>query len=108
MAMRQMVGTRKGGGLPTVPTNAAGSDATANATDSAPDDSDVVECPNCQCQFNETTQDVVKAGLPVEQGPDDAQGVALATEPPPGDPRDAAYGDGIIGNVLAKMKSRVG
>jgi hypothetical protein len=77
---------------------------------SGDDDSDVVKCPNCACEFNENTLDVVKPGKPV-QGGHDYEGADLDTSdsqhPVPGrlgTAHDAAMGDQVMGNLLANLK----
>lgn len=104
--MRQMVGQRKG--VPTLPTQDDGPDVGKNdgtGGEQTPEDSDVIECPNCKCQFNEETQDVVKPGLPLAdpsggQQPGGADlDVGDSAGPTPG-PKGSAY-DGTIGTQAA-------
>lgn len=107
MASRQMVGTRKG--PPTPGNDERVADAGPSDGESA-DDSDVVECPNCACQFDERTGDVVKDGAKVEGGPVkpgyegadlDASGSAEPVPGKLGTAHDASMGDAVMAALLS-------
>lgn len=106
---RQMVGQRKG-----PPSTVADDDpnppTAQDSREEGADDSDVVKCPNCECEFDETTQDVVKPGKPLADG-SDYQGSDLDTsgseQPVPGKAgtaADAARGDSVMGDLLANLR----
>lgn len=112
---RQMVGQRKGS-----PSLVTDNEDAPDATDSregsdAPngEDGDIVKCPNCACEFNEETQDVVKPGKPVEGGSDYDQGPDLEQPQHPvpgrmGAAHDAAVGDSVMASLLSNLKGTMG
>lgn len=115
---RQMVGQRKpalvvaihageGDGKP--PDASDSRDGSDDATNGETPD----ECPNCGCQFDPQTGDVVKQGAKVvgEKPGQGYQGKELDTldsaEPTPGKmgtAADAARGDSVMGDLLANLR----
>lgn len=80
-----------------------------DSTDSAPDGSqDVATCPNCGCQFDDESGDVVKPGAKVEGGGDYGKGDATGKGPdlalPPTTPdAQAPAGDGALAALLGPL-----
>lgn len=75
---------------------------------------DSVTCPNCDCEFDERTGDVVHPGKPLADGSDGYEGqgadLEVSEHPVPGKmgaAADAARGEQAIGNLLANLRGRV-
>ncbi len=114
---RQMVGQRKPALTIAIHSGAPGGNSSGNddsGSDSGdstdgPDD-ETAKCPNCGCEFNDETQDVLKPGAKVVGGPKDGdqyQGKELDTldsaEPTPGKfgtARDASVGTEAMASLL--------
>lgn len=118
---RQIVMQRKGG-VPHPGADERISDRNSNTPstpaeatdDSAQDGQDVAECPNCGCQFDDETGDVVKPGAKVvaSKGSDAPEGVDLPLPDQPvagrmGAGHDAAFGDAVLANALANLHTKV-
>lgn len=92
---RQIVAQRKG--------------TPVNASDDAPETdptADVVECPNCRCQFDETSGDIVKEGAKVEGVPNENAGPDLTGSPEPTPGKFGTAADGARGS--AEMTAMLG
>lgn len=89
-------------------------DETGGPENEQTDDKDTVKCPNCECEFNDETMEVVKPGKPVEGGYDEAknQGADLEIPDEPdgmthfGAAHDAAGGEAAITQALASALGR--
>lgn len=113
MATRQMVGQRKGPPT-TVADDASRPPDSADSRDG--ENPDVVTCPNCDCEFDEHTLDVVTPGKPLAepvegegyQGADlDTSGSEHPTPGKMGTAADAARGEQAIGNLLSNLRAKV-
>jgi hypothetical protein len=121
---RQMVVQRKGAPNPGVSderiadrVGEADSDPSGQGAgqDGTSDNPDVAECPNCGCQFDETSGDVVKEGAKVVGHPDAqgpvAQGIDLDTSDsaPPVPGKYGSAHDGSQGTeAMAALLGRLG
>lgn len=119
---RTMVGQRKPALTIAIHSGAPGGSADAGNDDTGPDsgdptdgpDDETARCPNCGCEFNDETQDVLKPGAKVVGGPKDGeeyQGKDLSSldsaEPTPGKfgaAHDAAGGTEAMAALLNGLR----